>query len=629
MEVKEPDARYARPPQRALTELGELPIDWRVAPLDELNPVVTSGSRGWAAYYSESGAIFLRITNLSRSRIYPSVDDLRYVVIPEEGSEGVRTALQIGDVLISITADIGMIGWVPSTLSLPAYINQHIALVRIASERANSRYLAYFLAGAASQRRFKALTDAGAKAGMSLAGVRQQVLAALPPPSEQQAIAEALSDADVLIESLSLLLAKKRQIKQGAMQELLTGKKRLPGFQGHWIECSFRSIAAARKDRVNPGLLATPPRCVELEQMQSGSGRLEGDAFESTQSATKTVFAKGDVLFGKLRAYLRKYWRAEFDGVCSTEIWALRPAGLLQSSAFLFYTVQRDEFIEAASSAYGTHMPRSDWNVIGGLALRFPEDAEEQYAIAQVLSNMSDEIAAIESRLEKARDLKQGMMQALLTGRIRLVPSASNVTPLPTKPAAANPPRTQPAHNWQINEAVVIGVLSHRFGSEQFPLPRKRRVKLTYLLHRHAEGRAEGYLKKAAGPYDPNTKYKGPEQIALKNGYVRALRNATYEGFVAGDKIEQAQRYFDQWYGPAALQWLERFHYRKTNELELLATVDMAMVDLAATGEQADVAGVRRVIAAHPEWLPKLSRDVFSDDNITRAIAECAALFPA
>ncbi len=231
MEVRAPSARYVCPPQHALTELGELPVDWRVASLDELNPVVTSGSRGWAAYYSESGAIFLRITNLSRSRIYPSVDDLKYVVIPEDDGEGARTALQVGDVLISITADIGMIGWVPPTLSLPAYINQHIALVRVASERANSRYLAYFLAGAASQRRFKALTDAGAKAGMSLAGVRQQVLAALPPPVEQQAIAEALSDADALIESLSLLLAKKRQIKQGTMQELLTGKKQLPGFE--------------------------------------------------------------------------------------------------------------------------------------------------------------------------------------------------------------------------------------------------------------------------------------------------------------------------------------------------------------------------------------------------------------
>jgi len=157
------------------------------------------------------------------------------------------------------------------------------------------------------------------------------------------------------------------------------------------------------------------------------------------------------------------------------------------------------------------------------------------------------------------------------------------------------------------------------------PLPRKRRVKLMYLLHRHAEG----YLKKAAGPYDPNTKYKGPEVIALKNGYARALHNGTYEGFVAGDKAEQAQRYFEQWYGTAALDWLERFHYRKTDDLELLATVDMAMVDLAAAGQPADVADVKRVIAAHPEWVPKLSRELFSDENIARAIAECATLVAA
>ena len=151
-------------------------------------------------------------------------------------------------------------------------------------------------------------------------------------------------------------------------------------------------------------------------------------------------------------------------------------------------------------------------------------------------------------------------------------------------------------------------MLAQRFGDEQFPLPRKRRVKLTYLLHRHAEGRAEGYLKKAAGPYDPNTKYKGPEQIALKNGYVRALRNEKYEGFVAGDKIEQAQRYFEQWYGDATLEWLERFHYRKTDDLELLATVDMAMVDLTADGGPVDVTSVKRVISAHPEWLPPSCR---------------------
>lgn len=75
----------------------------------------------------------------------------------------------------------------------------------------------------------------------------------------------------------------------------------------------------------------------------------------------------------------------------------------------------------------------------------------------------------------------------------------------------------------------------------------------------------------------------------------------------------------------AALGWLERFHYRKTDDLELLATVDMAVVELAAAGQSADVAGVKRTIAVPPEWMPKLSRELFSDDRI--AIAESQALF--
>lgn len=419
MEVREPSAKYLLP--RHLTDLGELPVDWRVLPLEEFNPFVTSGSRGWAAYYSDSGAAFLRITNLSRDCIYPSLDDLRYVEVPASNSEGSRTALAVGDVLISITADIGIIGLVTRDVELPAYINQHIALVRLDDEPVDARYVAYYLAGAASQKRFKAMTDSGAKAGMNLTGVRQ-VLAAFPPTTtEQCAIAQALTDADALIDSLEQLLNKKRQIKQGAMQDLLTGKRRLPGFEGAWIEEPFRCLASAQRDRVNPYRMATPPRCIELEHIQPGTGRLEVQGFESSQAATKTVVAKGDVLFGKLRAYLRKYWLAEFDGVCSTEIWALRPQGKLGSSAYLLYTVQRDDFIEAASYAYGTHMPRSDWNVVGALAVRFPEAASEQHAIAQALSDIDTDIAAIEARLAKARDLKQAMMQVLLTGRIRLV----------------------------------------------------------------------------------------------------------------------------------------------------------------------------------------------------------------
>jgi len=251
----------------------------------------------------------------------------------------------------------------------------------------------------------------------------------LPPHDEQVAIANAMRDVERMIDSLEQLLTKKRQIKQGAMQEMLIGQRRLPGFDQPWISRRFAEVASVSRERVNPSALSKPPLCIELEHLQPGTGRLSGDAFKSQQAATKSVFRQGDVLFGKLRAYLRKYWLAEFDGVCSTEIWVMRPRGELASSAYLFYTVQRDDFIEAASTAYGTHMPRSDWKVVSEFDLSLPRDWREQAAIATTLSDMDAEITALESRLSKARALKQAMAQALLTGRIRI--------PLPPQEPAA------------------------------------------------------------------------------------------------------------------------------------------------------------------------------------------------
>ena len=243
----------------------------------------------------------------------------------------------------------------------------------------------------------------------------------LPPTkAEQEAIAQALSDADALIESLEQLLAKKRHIKQGAMQELLTGRKRLPGFAGEWEVKRFGEIAQPRKDRIDPRQSEPHDFCVELEHVEQETGCLIGHTATSQGSSLKSVFCEGDVLFGKLRAYLRKYWLASREGVCSTEIWALVAKRPLLIAPFLFQIVQTDRFVEAASSAYGTHMPRSDWNVMSNVEVELPS-VEEQAAIADFLSDMDAEIAVLEAKLTKVRNLKQGMMQELLTGRIRLV----------------------------------------------------------------------------------------------------------------------------------------------------------------------------------------------------------------
>lgn len=153
--------------------------------------------------------------------------------------------------------------------------------------------------------------------------------------------------------------------------------------------------------------------------MDQATGQLLG-SFEAVGATPKYTFKTGDVLFGRLRAYLRKYWLATFDGVCSTEIWPLTPRDNRLVGAFLHLLVQTEEFVDAAAISYGTHMPRSDWSVLKRLAFRLPTP-EEQTAIATTLSVMDAELSALESRLTKTRAIKQGMMQELLTGRTRLL----------------------------------------------------------------------------------------------------------------------------------------------------------------------------------------------------------------
>ena len=209
------------------TEVGVIPEDWEVTTIGSLKPHVTSGSRGWAKYYSNNiGAPFIRITNLIRESIYLDLSDLKIVCLPDQVREGKRTELQNGDILISITADIGIVGYVSSLLSKPAYINQHISLVRFNNRIFNSKFIAYFLSTKNVQRLFRGATDQGAKTGLNLRTVRALEIA-LPPLTEQTAIATVLSDIDAEITALEQRHSKTHALKQGMMQQLLTGKTRL------------------------------------------------------------------------------------------------------------------------------------------------------------------------------------------------------------------------------------------------------------------------------------------------------------------------------------------------------------------------------------------------------------------
>ena len=331
-----------------------------------------------------------------------------------------KSKLDVGDVIVAnIGANAGTLFRVPE-LGQPITLGPNALVIKTNDfPNTSKEFLYYYLSSQEGQKKIRDIIASSAQPKFNKTDFRN---IKLPYPSlpEQHAIAAALSDVDALLNSLDALIAKKRLIKQGAMQELLTGKKRLPGFSGKWETKIFSELAAVRKQKIDPKKLNEPLFCVELEHIEQGTGRLIGSTDTSTTTSIKTVFRNGDVLFGKLRAYLRKYWLADKDGVCTTEIWALISNPDFMLAEYLFQIVQTDKFIQSATMSYGTHMPRTDWNVVKNYEIPIPP-LPEQTAIAEILSDMDAEISALEQKREKTRLLKQGMMQELLTGRIRLV----------------------------------------------------------------------------------------------------------------------------------------------------------------------------------------------------------------
>lgn len=201
--------------------VGSIPDEWELCSLGGLSKRITSGSRGWAKYYAEEGAKFIRIGNLTREHLNLLLDDIQHVE-PPVGSEGKRTALETGDLLISITADLGIVGVVPEGLG-EAYVNQHIALVRIDKERANPWWVGNFLAGHNAQQLFGTLNDAGAKAGLNLPTVAR-IFVPIPDMKEQNEIVRLLCQLDAVLNREKTCRAKLHRLKAGLVQDLLTGK---------------------------------------------------------------------------------------------------------------------------------------------------------------------------------------------------------------------------------------------------------------------------------------------------------------------------------------------------------------------------------------------------------------------
>ena len=187
-------------------------------------------------------------------------------------------------------------------------------------------------------------------------------------------------------------------------------KLRFKEFKGEWINKKFGEVVSNKSGKYNPAKDEGLTKCIELEHLSSETGQLLGFANAKELASMKNTFRKGDVLFGKLRPYLKKFLLAPFDGVCSSEIWVLTGNGI--SNNFLYQIVQRNFFVDLANLSSGSKMPRADWDVVSSGLVIFPTLPEQQ-KIASFLSAVDEKIQQLTRKKELLEQYKKGVMQQL------------------------------------------------------------------------------------------------------------------------------------------------------------------------------------------------------------------------
>lgn len=412
------------------TEVGVIPEDWEIPALGELITEMRGGAPFRPSDFTSSGVKVLPKGGVGRSGWLRIQDNEMQYCSPRYAFAHRRN--QVNDEFtIVVLRDL-----VPSGPSIGLMVQirdseSYVLAQGVYGFKVNDRAAPKYLVQLSNTSWYRKLANS-IMVGSTQVHITNTAfkLAKIPLPSldEQQAIAEALSDADVLIESLEQLIGKKRQIKQGAMQELLTGQRRLPGFSGEWRKEFIKNIV---QTPVTDGPHLTPHFLNDGIPFLSVNNLVDGlidfcdlryiSQADHEEFSRKCKPQKGDILLGKA-ASVGKVAIVETD--VEFNIWS--PIALIRPnnknySKYIYYQLQSDDVNKQISLLTNTS---SQGNIgmgdIEKIVVPIP-DKDEQVAIAETLTTLDAEIAELKIRVRKALKIKQAMMQELLTGRIRLI----------------------------------------------------------------------------------------------------------------------------------------------------------------------------------------------------------------
>jgi len=409
-------------PGYKMTEVGFIPDDWKAIALKVLGFDISDGN--YSSKYPKSsdfcdfGIPFIRANNIGKMKILD--EDLRYISKAQH-SGLLKGHLKKGDILITTRGDIGQVAFVPDG-HVGSNINAQLVRINTDNSLCNHRFLGYVLTFSSSQKQFENLQTGSALKQLPVGKLTSLVIPLPASKAEQEAIASALSDVDALIESLEQLVAKKRNIKQGAMQELFCPKI-------GWNTAKLGDLGTFSKGngvRRDQSLSGDLP-CIRYGEIYTQHDNFVKEFYSWISpevAASARRLRQGDILFagsgetkeeiGKCVAFVE-----DVEAYAGGDIVILSLA--FGDSLFWGYCLNTSSVCrQKASRGQGDAVVHITASALAEIEVTFPS-VQDQRNIATVLFDMDVELASLESKLTKARHLKQAMMQELLTGRIRLV----------------------------------------------------------------------------------------------------------------------------------------------------------------------------------------------------------------
>lgn len=429
-------AMIAIPEGYKQTEVGVIPEDWEVRPLHSLAEKIMVGIASAATHaYRDRGIVMFRNQNIKPGYL----DDSEVLYIAEDYEEAFRNKrLKGGDLLTARTGYPGTTSIVPFEYEGAQSFTTLITRPRRGI--IDSEYLCIFINSEAGQAFFEQNQIGGGQKNVNAGSLKNLPVACPSTKTEQEAIAEALNDADALIESLEQLVTKKRHVKRGAMQDLLTGKKRLPGFSGEWLTkrlgdlFAFSGGYSASRDQ-----LSTEGHCylhygdihkssktfIDVRAEYQDIPKLD---IPLRKASSSSLLGDGDVVFvdasednegtSKHIVVVNKENKPFIAGLHTIIAKGKSSEVSHEYRRYCFQTnMVRQQFL---FYAVGTKVSGISKTNIVKIILPVPS-VPEQNAIASILSCMDAEIAELESQLAKAQTIKKGMMHQLLTGKIRVI----------------------------------------------------------------------------------------------------------------------------------------------------------------------------------------------------------------